>query len=144
MLQGNQTLGRNRERLMDMLRERYLPGLFRYVMYLTNDTFLAESITLRVLKKSLPEQQVNRELTAVLYRAARAEVQACRRHNGHPVLTGLSPQDQEVLALRIGAGLDAKTAAKVLGISPSDVRAITYRSVCKLTPAKESDRLIQE
>jgi DNA-directed RNA polymerase specialized sigma24 family protein len=124
----------------DLLREQYLPKLYGYVMYRVNDSHLAESITLKVLRMTATERSVSTDsgkLTMILFSAARRELQDLTQADVNPVFLNLSAEEREVLSLRLGAHLDARTISKILGLSPSVIRVITCRSLCKLESCTE-------
>lgn len=129
--------GEKQETLSRSLTERHLPGLYRYVMYRTGDAALAESLTVKTLRKTLTgSADCDNEgtWTVTLFSAACKELQKYGPIGTPPVFTGLSPLERDALALRLGARLDVRMISKVLQISPSAVRAVMYRSLCKMTP----------
>lgn len=129
--------GKKREPLSGPLNEQYLPGLYRYVMYRTGDAALAESITVKILRTALTARAGSGKTgkwTVPLFSAACEELRRSDPAGAFPAFDGLSPLERDAVALRLGARLDVRTISKILGLSPSNVRAVIYRSLCKMTP----------
>jgi RNA polymerase sigma-70 factor (ECF subfamily) len=63
---------------------------------------------------------------------------ALQRAALHAALSGLSPRDREVVALRFHAGLETAEVADVLGISRSNAATLLHRAITKLREALDA------
>jgi len=102
-----------------------------------NDTKLAEEITLKVLKNVLAGyRKCCRDETRIstrIFTTALNEIQECReRSTIESMLFGLSAQEQDVISLRFGAGLNNRMISKITGLSETKTGKIVHRSLCKL------------
>ena len=132
--------------------EQYKNGIFRYVLSITKDPYLAEDILqdtfLKVLSGEAPR---NLDMVqAWLYRVARNlcfdRLRKAKREQSHTrmpagvetqyayidLISSLSPKEQEIVTLKIVGGLTHREIGAVLGISPKAAQKRYERAIVSL------------
>ena len=134
------------------LYERYKVGIFRYVLSITRDVYLAEDVLQDVFVKLLSGKSymAPEKAQAWLYRVARNQcfdrLRKAKREEslgerpleaGEPfqyidLISALSPEEQEIVTLKIAGGLTHKEIASVLGITAKAAQKRYERAIAKL------------
>jgi hypothetical protein len=123
-----------------ILCEQYLPRVYQYVNFWVNDRQLAEELTLKTLRKVIGSYRncfiPDNTFSIRVFSAARQEIKDhMRTSQGKPVLPNLSPQEQEVISLKLGAVLDNQRISKILGLSKAGTEKIVAASLSRLQAA---------
>ncbi len=125
------------EKTADFLCEQYLPGVLRYISFWVSDMQAAEELTLKAIGKYLiscrdPCQHENASSPEV-FAAARKEIRDYLRSGPvKPSRTDLSPQEQDVVSLKLAAALDNRNISSITGLSESSISRIICQSLRKL------------
>ena len=137
----------------ELLRElyyRYKKEIYVYVYSICKNRSLAEDIAQETFLKALLSLPRDNNLRAWLYKVARNltfnELKKSKRnvpldekeglYESFPyfkrelweALEKLSPQKREIILLQYAGGLSQKEIAKILNISPQNVRVIAFRA----------------
>jgi DNA-directed RNA polymerase specialized sigma24 family protein len=137
----NSTAGRGTS--AEILFEQYLDKVFSYVSFWVNNTQLAEDLTLKAFKQvSLVARDCDRDsenFSVSLFTAARRVLRGNRSQTRTPVfdfppeagdealqkfrkgLAALSPQEKELVALKLGSGLSNRCIGRILGLSEAEI-----------------------
>jgi DNA-directed RNA polymerase specialized sigma24 family protein len=103
---------------------------------------LAEELTLASLKKAVLRNLVDNiephDYLIAVFTIARNEVcNYLRTNKSKPAWPVLSNQEQDVIALKLGASLDNRSISSILGLSESSVTSTVAKSLCKLRDCPE-------
>jgi DNA-directed RNA polymerase specialized sigma24 family protein len=142
VLKSRQTAAEVKESVSDLLCEQYLPRVFRYVSYWVDNRQSAEDLTLNSLKQALARYGScckNESIFSIgVFAVARKEIQDYLRISSiKPIRPNLSPQEQEVISLKLGAMLDNRRISKITGFSESSVSTLICQSLCKLAENRQ-------
>lgn len=141
------------------LYERYKVGIFRYVLSITRDVYLAEDVLQDVFVKLLSGKSymAPEKAQAWLYRVARNQcfdrLRKAKREEslgerpleaGEPfqyidLISALSPEEQEIVTLKIAGGLTHKEIASVLGITAKAAQKRYERAIAKLRDKEDKN-----
>lgn len=132
----------DQETTADILCDRYLTQVFRYMNCCINDSGPAGELTLKSLKQALVEYghcyRNEKKFSRGIFTCARKEVLDYSKKSAvKPLLPGLSAQEQEVLSLRLGAELNNRMISELLGLSESRVGMIISGALVKLSGSME-------
>jgi DNA-directed RNA polymerase specialized sigma24 family protein len=138
----------------ELLFEQYLGKVFSYISFRVNNTQLAEDLTLQVLKgffcqaghgcrdsENLPVSLFTAARTLLLGNLPRAalpvsgvppEAGKGAQLNLRAGLERLSPQEKDIVALKLGPGLSNRCIGRILGLSEADVGMNLCRALNKL------------
>jgi DNA-binding NarL/FixJ family response regulator len=117
--------------------ERCLAEVYRYIHFRVYDTELAEELTLKAFRRVLPhyKNDVGQEekFSFKVFAAAGKEVREHLRGNNRKVTwPGLSPQEMEIVSLKLGAGMDNRRIARILSLSESGISKTFCRCLGKI------------
>ena len=135
--------------LIDSWYEQYKTGIFRYALSIVKDPQLAEDVLHDAFVKllSLPKPCAPGKEQAWLYRVARNlcydQLRKAKREQPREqlsagtadayeyieLISSLSPQEQEIVTLKIVGGLTHKEIGAVLGISPKAAQKRYERAI---------------
>ncbi len=136
----------NRGSVPGTLYEQYLPGVYQYISCWLDNNQLTEELTLASLKKALLRNgkgsTIQHDCLITVFTIARNEVQDHFRESKLKIAwPGLSDQEREVMAFKLGASLDNRSISSILGLSESSVTSIIVASLCKLRDCQEIKQL---
>ncbi len=137
--------------------EQYKTGIFRYVLSITKDAYLAEDILQDTFVKVLSGAMgcAPGKEQAWLYRVARNlcfdQLRKRKREQQLPqppaasaasyeyidLISSLSSKEQEIVTLKIVGGLTHREIGHVLGITPSAAQKQYQRAIAKLRDKEE-------
>jgi DNA-directed RNA polymerase specialized sigma24 family protein len=138
----------------ELLFEQYLDKVFSYISFRVNNTQLAEDLTLRVLKGVFCQagngNRDNENLPVNLFTAARTLLQGNLPRAALPVsgvppeagnstqfslqsgLERLSPQEKDIVALKLGPGLCNRCIGRILELSEVQVGIELFQALSKI------------
>jgi hypothetical protein len=128
------------ENAAGILCEQYLPRVYQYVNFWVNDRQSAEELTLKTLRKVIGSYRncftPDNSFSIRVFSAARKEIKDhIRTSPEKPVLLNLSPQEKDVISLKLGAVLDNQRISKILGLSEAGTARIIAASLSRLQAA---------
>ena len=141
------------------LYEQYKVGIFRYVLSITRDRYMAEDVLQDVFVKLLSGKScvAPEKAQAWLYRVARNHcfdrlrkakreeslgerpLEAREPFQYIDLISALSPEDQEIVTLKIAGGLTHKEIASVLGITAKAAQKRYERAIAKLRDKEDKN-----